>query len=98
MNENKKEYSFDYGGKNVVIETGRLAKQADGSVLISCNSILDHRFELLYPSQRKILIDPFVLYIERCFFLSFSQGVAQFEWHTVQQVDQRRRNPWGEEH
>ncbi|MBG07224.1 MAG: polyribonucleotide nucleotidyltransferase [Halobacteriovoraceae bacterium] len=37
MNENKKEYSFDYGGKNVVIETGRLAKQADGSVLISCN-------------------------------------------------------------
>ena len=37
MNENKREYTFDYGGKSVTIETGRMAKQADGSVLISCN-------------------------------------------------------------
>lgn len=36
MNENKKVYSFNYGGKEVTIETGRLAKQVDGSVLVSC--------------------------------------------------------------
>ncbi len=35
MNENKKVYSLNYGGKEVTVETGRLAKQADGSVLIS---------------------------------------------------------------
>jgi polyribonucleotide nucleotidyltransferase len=34
---NKKTYSLNYGGKEVTIETGRLAKQADGSVLVSCN-------------------------------------------------------------
>ncbi len=37
MNENKKEYKLNYGGKEVTIETGRLAKQADGAVLVSCN-------------------------------------------------------------
>lgn len=37
MNENKKEYKINYGGKEVTIETGRLAKQADGSVLVTCN-------------------------------------------------------------
>ena len=37
MNENKKEYKLTYGGKEVTIETGRLAKQADGAVLVSCN-------------------------------------------------------------
>ncbi|MBT7668754.1 MAG: polyribonucleotide nucleotidyltransferase, partial [Bdellovibrionales bacterium] len=36
MNENKKEYRIDFGGKELIIETGRLAKQADGSVLVSC--------------------------------------------------------------
>jgi len=36
MNENKKVWSLQYGGKEVTIETGRLAKQADGSVLVSC--------------------------------------------------------------
>jgi polyribonucleotide nucleotidyltransferase len=36
MNENKKTWSLQYGGKEVTIETGRLAKQADGSVLVSC--------------------------------------------------------------
>lgn len=36
MNENKKVYTLNYGGKEVSIETGRLAKQADGSVLVSC--------------------------------------------------------------
>jgi polyribonucleotide nucleotidyltransferase len=36
MNENKKTWSLKYGGKEVTIETGRLAKQADGSVLVSC--------------------------------------------------------------
>ena len=35
MNENKKEFKIDFGGKEVTIETGRLAKQADGSVLVS---------------------------------------------------------------
>ena len=36
MNENKKVWSLQYGGKEVTIETGRMAKQADGSVLVSC--------------------------------------------------------------
>lgn len=31
----KKEFKFNYGGKEVVVETGRLAKQADGSVLVT---------------------------------------------------------------
>ena len=35
MNENKKVYSLNYGGKEVTVETNRLAKQADGSVLVS---------------------------------------------------------------
>ncbi len=34
---NKKEYKLNFGGKEVTIETGRLAKQADGAVLVSCN-------------------------------------------------------------
>ncbi len=37
MNENKKEYKLTYGGKEVTIETGRLAKQSDGAVLVSSN-------------------------------------------------------------
>ncbi len=36
MNENKKTYSFNYGGKEVTLETGRLAKQTDASVLVTC--------------------------------------------------------------
>jgi polyribonucleotide nucleotidyltransferase len=36
MNSNKKSWSLNYGGKEVTIETGRIAKQADGSVLVSC--------------------------------------------------------------
>jgi len=36
MNENKKVWSLNYGGKEVTIETNRLAKQADGSVLVTC--------------------------------------------------------------
>ncbi len=32
---NKNEFSFDFGGKKVTVETGRLAKQADGAVLVS---------------------------------------------------------------
>lgn len=35
MNENKKTWTLTYGGKEVTIETGRMAKQADGSVLVS---------------------------------------------------------------
>lgn len=35
MNENKKIYSFNYGGKEVTLETGRLAKQTDASVLVT---------------------------------------------------------------
>lgn len=35
MNENKKIFTYNYGGHDVTIETGRLAKQADGSVLVS---------------------------------------------------------------
>lgn len=33
MLNNKKEFTFNYGGKEVTLETGRLAKQADGAVL-----------------------------------------------------------------
>jgi polyribonucleotide nucleotidyltransferase len=36
MLNNKKEFKLNYGGKEVVIETGRLAKQADAAVLVSC--------------------------------------------------------------
>jgi polyribonucleotide nucleotidyltransferase len=35
MLNNKQEFTFDYGGTQVTIETGRLAKQADGAVLVS---------------------------------------------------------------
>jgi polyribonucleotide nucleotidyltransferase len=37
MINDKKEYSLNYGGKEVTVETSRLAKQADGSVLVTCN-------------------------------------------------------------
>ena len=36
INKNKCEWRLDYGGREIVLESGRLAKQADGSVLISC--------------------------------------------------------------
>jgi polyribonucleotide nucleotidyltransferase len=36
MINNKREFKINYGGKDIVIETGRLAKQADASVLVSC--------------------------------------------------------------
>lgn len=35
MLNNKKEFTFNYGGKEVTLETGRLAKQADGAVLVT---------------------------------------------------------------
>lgn len=31
----KKEFNFEYGGKQITLETGRLARQADASVLVS---------------------------------------------------------------
>ena len=34
MINNKKEFTFNYGGKDVTLETGRMAKQADGAVLV----------------------------------------------------------------
>lgn len=36
MLNNKKEVSFKYGDQTITIETGRLAKQADGAVLVTC--------------------------------------------------------------
>jgi polyribonucleotide nucleotidyltransferase len=36
MLNNKKEFKMNYGGKEITIETGRLAKQADSAVLASC--------------------------------------------------------------
>ena len=36
MNQHKREWRMDYGGREIVLETGRLAKQADGAVLVSC--------------------------------------------------------------
>jgi polyribonucleotide nucleotidyltransferase len=38
MINNKKEFTFNYGGREVTIETGRIAKQADGAVLVSCGA------------------------------------------------------------
>jgi len=35
MINNKKEFNFTYGGREVTMETGRLAKQADGAVLVT---------------------------------------------------------------
>lgn len=35
MLNNKKEFKLNYGGKEVIIETGRLAKQADAAVLVT---------------------------------------------------------------
>ncbi len=35
MNSKKREFTINLGGKNVIIEVGRMAKQADGSVLVS---------------------------------------------------------------
>lgn len=35
MLNNKKEFTFNYGGQEVTLETGRLAKQADGAVLVT---------------------------------------------------------------
>ena len=35
MINNKKEFTFKYGEKDVTLETGRLAKQADGAVLVT---------------------------------------------------------------
>ena len=32
----KKDYKIDFGGKEVVVHTGHMAKQADGAVLVSC--------------------------------------------------------------
>jgi polyribonucleotide nucleotidyltransferase len=36
MLNQKKEFKVNFGGKEITIETGRLAKQADGAVLVSC--------------------------------------------------------------
>jgi polyribonucleotide nucleotidyltransferase len=36
MLNNKKEFKMNYGGKEIILETGRLAKQADSAILASC--------------------------------------------------------------
>jgi polyribonucleotide nucleotidyltransferase len=36
MNEMKKVFNLNYGGKDVSIEVGRLAKQADGTAFVTC--------------------------------------------------------------
>ncbi len=36
MLNNKKEFKMNYDGKEVVVETGRFAKQADAAVMVSC--------------------------------------------------------------
>ena len=36
MLNNKKEFKLNYGGKEVTVETGRFAKQADAAVMVSC--------------------------------------------------------------
>ncbi|MDH5581115.1 MAG: polyribonucleotide nucleotidyltransferase, partial [Bdellovibrionales bacterium] len=37
MLNNKKEYKINFGGEEITIETGRMAKQADGAALVSSN-------------------------------------------------------------
>lgn len=36
MLNNKKEFKMNYGGKEITVETGRFAKQADAAVMVSC--------------------------------------------------------------
>jgi polyribonucleotide nucleotidyltransferase len=36
MINNKKEFKINFGGKEVTVETGRFAKQADAAVMVSC--------------------------------------------------------------
>jgi polyribonucleotide nucleotidyltransferase len=36
MLNNKREFKLNYGGKEITLETGRLAKQADAAILASC--------------------------------------------------------------
>ncbi len=36
MINKKQEFKLNYGGKEVIVETGRLAKQADGAAMVSC--------------------------------------------------------------
>ena len=36
VNQHKREWRMNYGGREIVVENGRMAKQADGSVFISC--------------------------------------------------------------
>lgn len=36
MLNNKKEFKMNYGGKEIVLETGRFAKQADAAIMASC--------------------------------------------------------------
>ncbi len=38
MLNNKKEFKCEIGGKEYIFETGRLAKQADGAVLVTCGA------------------------------------------------------------
>ena len=38
MLNNKQEFSVEMGGKTYTVETGRLAKQTDGAVLVSCGT------------------------------------------------------------
>ena len=35
MLNNKREFTYNFGGKDITIETGRMAKQADASVIVS---------------------------------------------------------------
>ena len=35
MNENKREFKLNFGNQEVIVESGRMAKQADGSVLVT---------------------------------------------------------------
>ncbi|EPZ50945.1 polyribonucleotide nucleotidyltransferase [Bacteriovorax sp. BAL6_X] len=36
MLNNKREFTYNFGGKDITIETGRMAKQADASVIVTC--------------------------------------------------------------
>lgn len=36
VNVNTKTFKFNYGGKEIILETGKMAKQADGAVFMTC--------------------------------------------------------------
>ena len=59
---NKQTVTFELNGKEITLETGRLAKQADGSVLVTCGSNVV--LVTVVSSKRETDLDFFPLTVE----------------------------------